>query len=599
MVKNILAAALAVIFSLTIVRLPAYTGALYNEGRTEPRDEYAAASLPLSGRVIILDAGHGLGSDNVWMDYSEQETMLKLAFKIKPMLEELGAIVHMTRHTPENVILHARAAYINKLALLAIRDTRYTQADIAEIDRLLNIIQKIIDNPEYYAPIYMNAPFDRTYTRRIHPDMEIIFDLQNHPHIYQRFLAISLHSNATERPVNTEMHGADVFIASNTRINFYNYYNRYANIERSRLFADLLLDRIDYLGIERRSILDDNAFLMIREHNIPAVLVENGFHTNPYDRAKLQDDEFLKDLARAYVSAIVEYFAFFSHSPETANTFINWRFNAYASPDFTAERVRAFYPQHVVIKEKQDDGWAMICTYLGGLWVYPDRNLRFIGRRMGVYYNKTDFRPAWILESEIVYVTGQTGDWLQICTWLGKKWLNLSSVYLDVPIFNQRYLGYPTGCETVALAMMMNYTVDVCVHTLFAQIPYNRNPRLGFRGDPTTPNGFTILPQALEAVTKKHMGSVHNMTGGTIDDLKAKLYANAPVVVWIVGFGWNVHALCLTGFNQHGFFYNDPWTGVKDDFITYDEFFAMWNTSIRDRLLNVNYSPRKALSYFP
>ena len=47
---------------------------------------------------------------------------------------------------------------------------------------------------------------------------------------------------------------------------------------------------------------------MIREQNIPAVLVENGHHTSPFDRAILMSDFFLERIAIAYLDAITAYF---------------------------------------------------------------------------------------------------------------------------------------------------------------------------------------------------------------------------------------------------------------------------------------------------
>ena len=263
---------------------------------------------PLLGRTIILDAGHGLGADNVFYDYSEQEAMLGLALMIKPKLEELGATVHLTRSTPENVPLHTRPALVNKWTLQVLQNARGCEYEIAEIARLIYVMEKIIADPGSYAPIYMNAPFDRSRSRAVHAYMRQIFYLQNDPIVYNNFLFISLHSNATPRPINTSTNGADVYIISNTTYYNINYFDQYTNFDHSWLFADILLDKIAQLGIARRSINYNSAFAVIRENNIPAVLVENGFHTNPYDRERLMCNVFLGNLATAYAEAIVKYF---------------------------------------------------------------------------------------------------------------------------------------------------------------------------------------------------------------------------------------------------------------------------------------------------
>jgi hypothetical protein len=72
-------------------------------------------------------------------------------------------------------------------------------------------------------------------------------------------------------------------------------------------FGEIILDHIDKTGIQRQTVEHAN-FFVIREHNLPAVLVENGHHTNAADRAKLMSDEFLDNLALAYLDAVIAYF---------------------------------------------------------------------------------------------------------------------------------------------------------------------------------------------------------------------------------------------------------------------------------------------------
>ena len=123
----------------------------------------AATVQDLTGRVIILDAGHGKGDSPGYAGYVEHETMLKLAHKIKPLLEARGATVHLTRPTEYNTPLHVRAGIINKLALESVREARRRelaqtpgreadlQKDLLEIGRLLAITQNIIDDPDTYC----------------------------------------------------------------------------------------------------------------------------------------------------------------------------------------------------------------------------------------------------------------------------------------------------------------------------------------------------------------------------------------------------------------------------------------------------------------
>jgi len=273
----------------------------------------ASSSDILRGRVIILDAGHGAETTNYYRGYDEQVAMLAIARKIKPLLEAHGATVHMTRSSPANVLLSVRAAMANIWSLEALKttmiqssaDLNSSYAELYEIDRLINIMYKVITNPQGYESIYFNTPFSPS--KPIHPDLKRIFELQSDPVISDSFLFISLHSNATAIPIDTLVHGADIFHISNDHPSLTGYFTNYSHVERSMAFSEVLLDHIHKTGIQKQSV-DTANFFVIRELNLPAVLAENGHHTNTADRTKLMDDEFLDKLALAYLDAIIDYF---------------------------------------------------------------------------------------------------------------------------------------------------------------------------------------------------------------------------------------------------------------------------------------------------
>ena len=291
----------------------------------------AADGQPLRGRIVILDPGHGSDGSPGYAGYSEHATMLKLAKKIRPLLEAEGATVIMTRESNYNVSYHIRVAMVNKLALETVRDgkrkalaaanseseTAKLQGDLREIDRLLAIVQNVIDDSKKYAPIYMNVPFDETYKRKIHPDWRKVLEYENDPEVYTRYLVISLHSNALPTPIDTSVNGANAYYASNSFKKNANYFTGYTSEDRSFYFGDQLLNNIAKLGIKKRGAEGSN-YLMVREHNLPGVLVENGFHTNNSDREKLSSDAFLDKMAAAYCYTIKEYFtSYIGPLPET------------------------------------------------------------------------------------------------------------------------------------------------------------------------------------------------------------------------------------------------------------------------------------------
>jgi uncharacterized protein YvpB len=215
--------------------------------------------------------------------------------------------------------------------------------------------------------------------------------------------------------------------------------------------------------------------------------------------------------------------------------------------------------------------------------------------------NKGDKNSVGTINPQVVRVIAQEGDWLQIETWLGAKWIDSSavrlSVRLDVPIFSQKKLGYPSGCEIVALDMMINYQSEADIKDLVSKMPRDIDPNKGYRGNPSSNDGFTVFPSALMGLTEEYLGGAQDMSGCSMEDLKAKLNSERPIVVWINSLGFNVHAVCLSGYDEKGFYYNDPWTGKKDSFLTYDAFYKIWHKPIFDKMLNVRYAAGKALSY--
>lgn len=172
------------------------------------------------------------------------------------------------------------------------------------------------------------------------------------------------------------------------------------------------------------------------------------------------------------------------------------------------------------------------------------------------------------------------------------------SVLLDVPSYNQKELGYPLGCEIVSLAMMINYTTEAKIDDIYKKLPRAENPNEGFRGDPASSNnGWTIFPKALVPLAGEYLNDPQDMSGCEMEDIKEKLCADKPVIVWVVGLGWPVRCICLSGFDENGFYYNDPATGKKDVFISYSQFNEIWTKQIYDKKLEIPYPSRIAMSY--
>lgn len=150
---------------------------------------------------------------------------------------------------------------------------------------------------------------------------------------------------------------------------------------------------------------------------------------------------------------------------------------------------------------------------------------------------------------------------------------NLAEVICQMP-------QLPTGCDITAWTMMANYAGVEITKTEAADImPINDNPNLGFGGSPYSNYGTTmvIYPGGLKNMTEEYLGSFDDMTGCQVEDIKAKLRNKRLVVVWLANVnGFPTHTVTLTGYDEEGFFYNNPWTSMKEK-MSYTDFIEHWS----------------------
>ncbi len=185
----------------------------------------------------------------------------------------------------------------------------------------------------------------------------------------------------------------------------------------------------------------------------------------------------------------------------------------------------------------------------------------------------------------IIYVTAEKDGMVEFNT--GQKTLGWVSIYglkehksiiLDVPALSQMPL-LPSGCEVVAVAMMMSYAgFDVSPETLANEIPFEQtNPDAGYIGNPFLSTGWAY-PAAFENVLNKYLQSYNNLTTATYQDIESQIRNSKPVVAWLSplhGFGNNgtgLHAVTVTGYDEENMYFNDPWTGKKNEKMSKAEF---------------------------
>ena len=161
----------------------------------------------------------------------------------------------------------------------------------------------------------------------------------------------------------------------------------------------------------------------------------------------------------------------------------------------------------------------------------------------------------------------------------------------NVPLINQ-YPDYPTGCESVALTILLNYygilvTPDDIISNLpKGDIPYSKdgqiyggNPEIEFVGNPYSLNSFGVYEKPLAKVANQYKTGIKIATGTDFDEILKIVGSGTPVIVWTsmnlaspyISTSWiyeptdetiywkaNEHAVVVIGYTNDKVIISDP-----------------------------------------
>lgn len=191
----------------------------------------AKETFKISGdALIILDAGHG-GQDSGKIginDQEEKDINLKIALKIKKLLEEQGISVMMTRSA----------------------DERLSETQTEDLKARTEIMNR------------SNAA-----------------------------LAVSIHQNSFR---DSSVSGAQVFY--------------YPDSDEGRKAADAIQEELnDMQPDNRKEVKANDTYYILKNTEIPVVIVECGFLSNYAEAEKLADDSYQSVVAGTVVRGILQY----------------------------------------------------------------------------------------------------------------------------------------------------------------------------------------------------------------------------------------------------------------------------------------------------
>ena len=252
----------------------------------------------LSGKTIIVDAGHG-GNDNgaIVDDIKEKDINRKVADYLIEYLLADGANVIETRKDDETLYLYDRPTIAN-LAVVIENYIRTTDPDrktaLAAI--LLDLEAILSDDVDVIPYLYRKGD-------DMNEQLKEIFELTNQ---INDMVFVSIHSNVTGSE-EVSLQGLDIILTGNTVANEYPSYDLYDDEERL-LFGNIIGENIssEVNIILRRVYFGDYAVL--REENLPSTLIELGYMDNAEDLERLTTTDSQKAYARGIEKGIINYF---------------------------------------------------------------------------------------------------------------------------------------------------------------------------------------------------------------------------------------------------------------------------------------------------
>ncbi|MBR3693478.1 MAG: N-acetylmuramoyl-L-alanine amidase [Erysipelotrichales bacterium] len=252
----------------------------------------------LSGKTVIVDPGHG-GRDNGAIVNGVREKDINRAVS-EYLIEDLkaeGANVIVTRMGDEYWYLYDRPTLANLVVLVKTYLNTIDSAEKESIGNLIDSLEQILQEGATTVPYIYRKGDD------MNEDLKMIFELTNR---IDDTVFLSIHSNVTGESM-VELEGLDIILSGNSLASMYPGYDLY-NEEKRLLLGNLLGEEIpESVPIDLRRVYFGD-YAVLREENLPSVLIELGYMDNEEDLALLTDPAIQKEYARGITNAVIRYF---------------------------------------------------------------------------------------------------------------------------------------------------------------------------------------------------------------------------------------------------------------------------------------------------
>ena len=173
---------------------------------------------------------------------------------------------------------------------------------------------------------------------------------------------------------------------------------------------------------------------------------------------------------------------------------------------------------------------------------------------------------------------------------------NKTFIIKGIMKINQYSIGYPTGCESAALTILLNYwnenvTIEEVAGLLKKgdaphyenNVRYGGNPYIEFIGNPTDPNSYGVYDKPIEEIANKLKPEIINGRGMSLNEVLQIVKQNRPVIVWntmdlkvpYISDTWiykptgerinwlsSLHAIVIIGYTETNVIVSDSLTGT-------------------------------------
>jgi len=285
------------------------------------------AGKPLSGKLILLDPGHG-GQDSGCVypatdpAYIESTINLGIAEKTKSALEDLGATVVLLRSDNAWISLYNR---ISKAHLYSIQYADQMGIDTLSDTDKARLIDELSDTISINSDAVDSGGMGIMAGTGVGADLSLLMDLESN---LDDVLYLSIHINSNQY---SDLHGTQIYYVTDdsvikseentiandsTLVNNPDfpirdpYYGRDSG--RNAALAECLYQSIMSSAPEMEtnavSTNEDN-YAVLREHNLTGALIEVGFITNKSDRGYLSDDRVTDTISQGIADGCVNFFS--------------------------------------------------------------------------------------------------------------------------------------------------------------------------------------------------------------------------------------------------------------------------------------------------